>query len=434
MFIPHTRRLIDAVTMHEALGVNIESVPDNPVINNLDSLLADIYLRFIALRADDFKLYYKIFDSIFSAIHRNMKEIDPYFNRYSSTAQPAGSHYDGLRIKKPDEFDMDIVIGLPINMKEDRFIPSNSDIVLEPSNYAYVKLKMGKQFQNLPNRDEWEINKTAYKWKDENNYLLRSKFSDWFKSVVYRALNKFECYGNYRLVTVDNVPYVIRTSESGPAITLKITNITGFKMDVDLVPALRFPEERWPVTSDYRDITADCSVGSYGWMVVPKPAKNGDSSRVWRFALHNQEKNLFHDIYNFKQTLRFIKKLRDVQGMDEIASYYIKTLFFWEVVERKSEPRFWNKPPSELFIIMVKRLHRAMANRNIPYFWNKQYNLIEGVASNILAGYANKLQRLVNILDDPTKYKMVAEYLLTDDEYEAYKPKLYPRQFAIYNI
>ncbi|XP_052753404.1 cyclic GMP-AMP synthase-like receptor [Galleria mellonella] len=311
------------------------SASDRPVINNLNSLLEDLYVRFIALKDDDFELHYQVFDTITQAV---------------------GRHSDRLHIKKPNNFNMYIVIGLPLNKREDLFNPCNSDIVLEPLSNGYIKLKMGTQYQRLPIRDEWEINKTAYKWK------------------------------------VDNVPYVIRTSESGPAITLKITNeSTGFKMDVDLVPALQFPEERWPVGSGYRDIPAECSMGAYGWMVVPEP----------------------------------LKKLRDALEMKEIENYHIKTLFFWEVVERKSEPRFWNKPPSELFIIMVKRLHRAMANRNIPYFWNKQYNLIEGVASNILAGYANKLQRLVNILDDPTKYKMVAEYLLTDDEYEAYKPILF---------
>lgn len=61
------------------------SASDRPVINNLNSLLEDLYVRFIALEDDDFELHYQVFDTIFSTIHRNMKEVDSYFNRYSST-------------------------------------------------------------------------------------------------------------------------------------------------------------------------------------------------------------------------------------------------------------------------------------------------------------------------------------------------------------
>ncbi|XP_059061412.1 cyclic GMP-AMP synthase-like receptor isoform X2 [Achroia grisella] len=401
-------------------------IPDNPVINNLDSLLSDLYVRFIALRDDDFQLHYRVFNCIFSTIHKNMKEVDSYFNRYSSTAQAAGSHYDRLRIKKPDEFDMDIVIDLPLNMKEDRLSPGNSDVVLEPSSHGYIQLKMGTQYQMLPYRDDWQIHKTLYKWKDVDNYLLRDKFSDWFKGITDKALNKFEKNNNYTIMVVDRITYIITTSKSGPAITLKISDpVTDFKMSIDIVPALRFPEERWPVHSDYRDIPPGCSVGDYGWMVVPKPASSGESSRSWRLALHNQERKLFYNTYNLRQTVRYLKKLRDAQEMNEIASYYVKTLFFWEVIQQQSEERFWNQPLSKLFIIMVKKFQQALANRNIPYFWNKNHNLIDGVAPNVVAGYANKLKKLVVILDDPTRYKEVAIYLLTIDEYNSYKSILF---------
>ncbi|KAM3961878.1 cyclic GMP-AMP synthase-like receptor [Aphomia sociella] len=413
---------------YEAGGVLDTSVPDKPVITNLDSLLADIYVRYIAMRAVDFRLYYRVFNSIFDTIHKNMKEVDPYYRRYSSTAQAAGSHYDRLRIKKPDEFDMDIVIRLPLNNKEDRFDPSNSDIKFEPLTHGpFVKLKMGKQFQRLPMRDkdDWQIHKAIYECMDTENYLLRNKFVDWFKSTVYKALNRLEGYGNYKSVSVDGIQYVIHTSESGPAITLKINDYNGFKMDVDLVPALVFPEERWPISDDYRDISTELSMGRYGWMVVPKPSKMGDGNRSWRFALHNQERKLMHGKDNLKQTIRYLKKLRDKLNMDEIASYYIKTLFFWEIIERQSDVMFWRQPPSKLFTIMVDRLYDALYKGNIPYFWNEDYNLIDGAATNILMGYANKLIKLKQILEVPANYKMVAEYLLTDDEYKKYKGILY---------
>lgn len=223
--------------------------------------------------------------------------------------QFAGSHYDRLRINKPDEFDMDIVIGLPLNIRHDPLNPEGSDFVLEGKGAGFVQLKMGAQFQNLHMRDDWETNKTAYKWKETNgNYLLRSKFIDWFKSVVSKALDKYTVSGSLPVIYVRGVPYTIRKSESGPAMTIFIENNSrGFKLDVDLVPALRFPENRWPITKAYREINPTWS--QEYWMVVPKPNKNGnpyDEIRSWRIALHNQERVLMHDTNNMRQAIRLV--------------------------------------------------------------------------------------------------------------------------------
>lgn len=226
--------------------------------------------------------------------------------------QFAGSHYDNLRIVKPDEFDMDIVIGLPLNIKTDALNPQGSDIIIDPKAPGFVELRMGVQFQRLPFRDadEWLVNKAAFEWKDDSNYLLRSKFSDWFKSVVSKALNKFEMSPNGRpLYFVEGVAYVIDRSESGPAMTLLISNKSrNFKMDVDLVPCLKFPEERWPISKQYREIPRECKKDY--WMVVGKPNKASPSvfeqSRSWRIALHNQERELMHNSNNLRQAIRFV--------------------------------------------------------------------------------------------------------------------------------
>lgn len=47
-----------------------------------------------------------------------MKEEDVLFNRIYSRICGAGSYYDGLKVGKPEEFDMDIVVRLPINYAE----------------------------------------------------------------------------------------------------------------------------------------------------------------------------------------------------------------------------------------------------------------------------------------------------------------------------
>lgn len=118
-----------------------------------------------------------------------------------------------------------------------------------------------------------------------------------------------------------------------------------------------------------------------------------------------------------------VKKLRDSQGMTSIASYYIKTLFFWEIVEVNNRD-FWQKNnPATLFKLMVKRLYQALVAGNIPYFWNKSNNLIAAVDRRTLNEYATKLEPLLIILEQPAQYKWVAKYLLTRAEFEDYNAK-----------
>lgn len=107
--------------------------------------------------------------------------------------------------------------------------------------------------------------------------------------------------------------------------------------------------------------------------------------------------------------------------MKEIASYYIKTLFFWEIVE-KDDINFWHRNnPAFLFKHMVKKLHEALVNKKIPYFWNKGNNLVAGVDERVLFQYAAKLVPLLQVLAAPQECKQVARLLLTSDEYEDYK-------------
>lgn len=207
---------------------------------------------------------------------------------------------------------MDIVIGLPLNLRADPNNLAVSDITIESQSAGFLQLRMGVQFQKLPERDkeEWLINKTAFRWKDESNYLLRSKFTAWFKSVVNKALNEYDVSSDgLPICYVEGVPYVIDKSESGPAMTLLISNnYNNFKMDVDLVPCLKFPEDRWPVGKTYRNIPQECKKGY--WMVVGKPNKSSpillDQARSWRIALHNQERELMHNSYNLRQAVRLV--------------------------------------------------------------------------------------------------------------------------------
>lgn len=122
-----------------------------------------------------------------------------------------------------------------------------------------------------------------------------------------------------------------------------------------------------------------------------------------------------------------IKKLRDTLGMKKIASYYIKTIFFWEIMELKSSnPLFWQSNDiATLFKYMVRKLHSALEKREIPYFWNKNNNLIAHVNQSILNEYKCKTSKLLAVLEVPANYREVAKYLLENEEYSEYKKFLF---------
>ncbi|XP_026729729.1 uncharacterized protein LOC113495268 [Trichoplusia ni] len=439
---PVSSYLSDLINRISTSG-DTKEAPENPDITNLNSLLSDIHVRYS--KQKEFDLHYKVFDAIFLKLHTKMKEVDPYYRKYASTVFLGPASWQPLRhnihIKKPDKFDMDIVIGLPWNIETDALNPTESGIIIEPTSAGFVQLKMGVQFQRLPMRDkeEWLINRAAFQWKDDSNYLLRSKFNDWFKSVVNKALNKFEVSGNRPLYYVEGVPYIIDKSESGPAMTLLISNKSRkFKLDVDLVPCLKFPEDRWPIGKSYRQIPQKCK--KYYWMVVGKPNKESPSVlgqlRSWRLALHNQERELMNDSYDFllfkssqtkencsRQAIWLMKKLRESLGMEIITCYHVKTLFYWNAVE-SMDADYWRKNNlASLFKLMVGKLHQALVVGKIPYFWNKDNNLIGNVDRKVLNEYLLKLVPLIDILDQPDKYKMVAKYLLTPEEFADYNRK-----------
>lgn len=103
-----------------------------------------------------------------------------------------------------------------------------------------------------------------------------------------------------------------------------------------------------------------------------------------------------------------------------ISSYFIKTIFLWEVEEResKNDNEFWNFPLSYVFVTVSKRYikylwvnkniilydgqqmlqkyAKYLENKNIPYFWNKKNNLLPKDGKTIaLDNYAQRIKKIV---------------------------------------
>ncbi|KAI5640762.1 mab-21 protein domain-containing protein [Phthorimaea operculella] len=348
-------------------------------------------------------------------------------------------------LTKPNEFDIDIVIDLPLSIDQDPLHPEESDfnIISNPMDPGYIQLKMGVQYETFPCRFKrnWKEQAPVYGWRGKNKNLSSSKFMSWFKGVVNSALNEFyDGSIDGPLFEVDGEEYTAEVSESGPAMTLYIKPLDPWndvKVDLDLVPALRFPINRWPISRGYRRLPRSAYHNGPAqrsddfFMVVPKPSKSrySDPDTSFRLAMHERERWLMHDTRNMRQAIRLMKKFRDAQRMDKLSSYYIKTIFFWKVDELEGNKEFWNQNPAFLFQHMLYYLHGYLKDRVLRYFWSLDTspgnNLLIGIKRATLRAYAWKVQKLIRALekpdDDEHKLVQVARHLLTKQEFKEYK-------------
>ncbi|KOB76631.1 ADP-ribosylation factor-like protein [Operophtera brumata] len=114
-----------------------------------------------------------------------------------------------------------------------------------------------------------------------------------------------------------------------------------------------------------------------------------------------------------------MKKLRDGLEMRSIASYYIKTLFLWEIHNNKDKS-FWQNKISVCFKHMLDKFHSAIVNKRIPYFWHEDNNLIKGLKPTLLKVYADKLKDVLDAMNSNDVDKVVAA-ILTVDELQKFK-------------
>nr|CAH7745263.1 unnamed protein product [Callosobruchus chinensis] len=335
-----------------------------------------------------------------------MKKINPLFKTMFERTFYGGSYYDGVKVGNPIEYDLDLVLNLPVLIKP---------VVQVGDQPGFVQVHI-TEFDKLLNQpDQYRKYEKLKDLFDDKMFLSTEKNLRWMEKIVNLALNDLRKDGALIFnVKLPNKNLVLKASiaKSHPAFTLKlISEDRNIKLDIDLVPCFQFNNDQWP-RGKYRPNPYPDKRDKF--VVVPKKPKFEcqNINRYWRLSFQEQERELItgHRNNTLKPALRLLKKLRDKHN-HVIVSYHIKTVFLWQVSE--IEPEKWRQPLSVIFMMMLKKYAEMVKNKCIPYYWNKNFNMIGHIKDVTLTDIGNTLSNIINTIDkhvdeDPF---IVAEYL-----------------------
>ncbi|GIY39887.1 cyclic GMP-AMP synthase [Caerostris darwini] len=356
-----------------------------PGVTILKEILKSIKLDENLIRENN-----EILQMFLSSFIEEMKNTDKIFKLLYQRPHFTGSYYSDLRISKPDEFDINLVLHLPFKPYEFEVlyhsqVPSYSKYALKNPAVAAI---------NYP-----ELCKLLF----ENGYLIPEKVRKWIQSVIDRTM----CTYKRQIKSIGD----IRFSSSGPARTIRLIKYTGDCIDIDLVPAI-------PCTLETKQPGIDGRVrmklgATLETFLVPKPfspsgqapVNSSEISRLWRTHFPVSEEQLIHNKGCVKPVIKLLKLLRDKNNWKILASYYLKTVVMWMLLENSNEEYWKEDKLDERFIEALKKLLAYVKAQNIPYFFSKKNNLLSKLQYGEAVNISGKLSSIINAVErDPFNY------------------------------
>ncbi|CAL1272267.1 unnamed protein product [Larinioides sclopetarius] len=330
----------------------------------------------------------EILQSFLSSFIEEMKKNDELFKLLFQRVHYTGSFYHDLRISKPDEFDLNLILNL--GLKESDF-----EVTYSPQVPAYARY-------HLKNPEAAAKKHQKLSLLFENDYLILEKVRKWIQSVVDKALRSYT-------LSVKNVHHIDR-SASGPARTLKLIKRNGGCIDIDLVPVFSctLPTKQPGIDGRVEKILGS----SLATFLVPKPyspsgqapINDKERTRLWRTHFPDAEKKLIRDIGCVKPVIKLLKLLRDQNPWKILASYYLKTVVMWMMLENLEKEGWreeklkehWKEDKIyERFIEALKKLATCVEERKIPYFFSKKNNLLSKISHEEAQNVSRRLRVII---------------------------------------
>lgn len=318
-----------------------------------------------------------------------MKKNDDLFKLLYQKPHFTGSYYSDLRISQPDEFDINLVLNLP-------FKASDFEVTYHPQVPSYAKYYLKNP--EAAARAHPKLLKLLF----QDGFLILEKVRKWIQSVVDRTLKSY--YPQLPIVRI--IP-----SASGPARTIKLIKRNGTVIDIDFVPAIPcILESKQPGIDGRVKAKLGATLETF---LVPKPysstkqtpVNHTEISRLWRTHFPKEEEKLIHNIGCVKPVIKLLKLLRDQNKWKILASYYLKTVVMWMLLENSGKEHWKEDKMDERFIEALEKLSGYVRNQCLPYFFSKKNNLISKIGSAEASNINGRLCSLIkDVKNNPENY------------------------------
>lgn len=317
-----------------------------------------------------------------------MKANNRDFARIYQKLYYTGSYYENLRIKDPNEFDINLILKLP-------FRSEHRDFEYMASVKSFIKYKLRT---NGANSSVLHENTDLLRTLFEGEYLSPERVRRWIQGVVDSAIPSVPLPAGVARI----IP-----SASGPAKTMLLITTYGYEIDVDLVPVIQFSFPEWPkgARKDMLNIFQVKNEDRF-WFMVPKEFPSGDTSvnpidarRLWRIHFPEIEKKIIHNRGQVKPLIKLLKALRNNEKWDILASYYLKTIVLW-MVEKHPSPDYWKD--TNIFLRLTEALESLRENvkrKFIKYYFYPEFNLIQKIGQSQADIICNRLDRILRSIN-----------------------------------
>ncbi|OAD52728.1 hypothetical protein WN48_00304 [Eufriesea mexicana] len=134
------------------------------------------------------------------------------------------------------------------------------------------------------------------------------------------------------------------------------------------------------------------------WFAIPIQLYNNldyikfEKDIYWRISFSLQENEILRKYGNIKTVIRQMKKFRDIQGLKNIASYYIENLF----LNKETDINMDKISRTLLLFKMLEELYYACERQEIKWFWNEKYNLLSKIGKSNLYNISQRLKNIIN--------------------------------------
>lgn len=358
---------------------------------------------------DNREKYTNLYDFVRIAVINGLKQ-DEIFKIIFADINLAGSYRDNLKVTSPNEFDLVVRLEFPyhdqVHLEEDFVNIGNVwinliNVINKVGRIHPKKEILLKFFDNIVNDD---------------GYLLLDKFQSWFEKILTKYLNRIQSELSYN----DEVIY-LKYSKHGPAHTIFVQGEL-IEISIDFVPGFRFDKSQ-AITPKYDLINFDDK-----WEAVPKPIIGKSSNPSLQCSYTESEEILLSGRNQFKNTLRMMKKFRDMDpALVNLKSYFIKTLFLWHSESKTTA--YWNCSNTMIMDEMFEVLEKALKERVIKFYWDERVNLLRFLSHNQIDEMYYHVRNARKILSKRSDLqrddlKRIKDLFLTEEEQKDISPQL----------